>query len=350
MCSSIKALTAGILVSCVFSAASAEVSLTLTTDFIVKYKNRVTIDSDVTPVFFSQVHQRGATGDKDGDIHVAVLPGSEIGLSTVIELQNARDVRAAIDMLQQARQNNAAIKVTGVWRIWAEHGGEFRYIQGAPIPRYPHSNPDHVFEIHPITQVGNMSTLASLAPIEGFTAPDQRAADAFHAYERIRSEIHPHKKSEPITDNSNHSILMPSDYATVRLQMAGFNYVKFLMRLTDKRGFEVEDGVWAQPEDGMFVFAEIYDPDDDEEPLVQKRRLGFVRDSEPFRKVSGMNVGDCMLVLGIPRLNLELIAWRLGLGVRQPHSNEVLSWNLPYEMVVAAIYDDQPRSCGPGAH
>jgi exodeoxyribonuclease V alpha subunit len=35
---------------------------------------------------------------------------------------------------------------------------------------------------------------------------------------------------------------------------------------------------------------------------------------------------------------------------RQPHSNEVLSWNLPYEMVVAAIYDDQPKSCGPGAH
>jgi hypothetical protein len=346
----IKSFVIGVLASCISTVAVSEVELTLTTDFILKYKNRVTIDAEVTPVFFSKIHGRGATGGDDGDIHIAVLPSAEIGLSTVIELQNARDAGDAIDLLQQARQSKEAIGVTGVWRIWAEHGGEFRYIQGAPIPKYPHSNPDHVFEIHPVTKVGSQSTLATLAPIEGFTAPDERALDAFHTYERIRSEIRPHKKSQPITDNSHHSILMPSDSATIRLQMAGFNYVKFRMRLTDKRGVEIEDGVWAQPEDGMFVFAEIYGPDEDEEPLVHKRRLGFVRDSEPFRKVGGMKIGDCMLVLGIPRLNLELVAWRLGLGVRQPHSNEVLSWNLPYELVIVAVYDDQPKPCGPGAH
>ena len=122
-----------------------------------------------------------------------------------------------------------------------------------------------------------------------------------------------------------------------------------MRKIEGDHGYETAPKKWAQPEDGLYLFVEIYDPNGPkDEPLVRKRRIGFVKGTKPYEKAANLEIGQCMLVLGMPRLNLELVAWRLGLGVTKPHDASVLKWNVPYEMVIVGIYDDQPKPCGPG--
>jgi len=42
-------------------------------------------------------------------------------------------------------------------------------------------------------------------------------------------------------------------------------------------------------------------------------------------------------VVGIPRINLALVAWRAAHAQERP---EVLSWNLPYEIIVVGVFDN----------
>ena len=65
----------------------------------------------------------------------------------------------------------------------------------------------------------------------------------------------------------------------------------------------------------------------------------FVKDTPPAEKVKTMKKGECLHVLGVPRINLQLVAWRV------EHKNErpgILEWNLPYEMVIVGVY---PGGC-----
>ena len=64
--------------------------------------------------------------------------------------------------------NSEAIPVTGVWRLWCEHGGDKAFVQGAAFPEPTNTNPDHVFEIHPITAIGRLQLLGSFVPVHGF--------------------------------------------------------------------------------------------------------------------------------------------------------------------------------------
>jgi hypothetical protein len=115
--------------------------------------------------------------------------------------------------------------------------------------------------------------------------------------------------------------------------MVGFNYVHFKMRLIDRQQ--------PAPPDGEIVYASILDLGD--ELLVQKRRVIFVKDTQPLTKEAGMAAGDCMEVLGIPRINLAVLSWRVRNAQQRP---EVLTWGLPYEIIAVGVYDDQPAPCG----
>jgi hypothetical protein len=66
-------------------------------------------------------------------------------------------------------------------------------------------------------------------------------------------------------------------------------------------------------------------------------RAAAMRSRSSAFPVRTLKKGSCMLVLGMPLLNLALIAWRANEGVKNP---DVLSWNLPYEMVIVADYKD----------
>lgn len=287
--------------------------LELNRSFIEKYKNRLTISAQY---IVDAAHKKPNPGSKDGDMHVAGR-APEIGLATVAEIQNAKSVPAAVDTIHSVEGTGQSIALSGVWRIWPEHGGDNSHIQqsgaGSPYEGPTPTNPPHVFEVHPILNLGGQDLTATLQPIEGFE--EKEAEDAFSRYERSTFEIMPSK-----------------DRVRMRMRMIGYNYVKFMLKLRKR---------FHREEDGEFVSAAIYSAKEDEqELLVHDRRVGFVAGTAPDEKQKSLQVGDCMLVLGIPRVDLALVSWRIR------HGGDALRWSMPYEIIALGVYDDTPTKCG----
>jgi hypothetical protein len=89
--------------------------------------------------------------------------------------------------------------------------------------------------------------------------------------------------------------------------------------------------------DGSFVYAKVRDWDG--ELVARKKRMVFVKDTPPELAVRDLKRGDCIRALGIPRLNLALVSWRVRNSEAKP---DVLGWNLPYEIIVVGVY---PSDC-----
>jgi hypothetical protein len=290
------------------TAILAETELTLNMEFVERYKNRATISTDY---FVDRAHARPNPPNKDGDMHFAGR-SPQIGLATVAEIQNAAEMRAAVDRVHQVEGTGQAIRVAGVWRIWPEHGGEQEHVQGERLSPFNTTNPPHVFEIHPVTQIDQLNLLASLHPIAGFETKD--ADTAFGVYERTRSRIS-----------------VDASAVTISMPMAGYNYVEFLFRLTN---------VATTAADGEFAFGSILDLEG--EMKVQNRRVAFIRGSAPDAQLLMMRPGNCLHLLGIPRVDLALVSWRVRNASARP---EVLTWGLPYELVAVGVYGGVAEAC-----
>jgi hypothetical protein len=309
------------LLACIAIPAHAEVEVTLRKSFIEKYKNRVTI---TTPFLVDKVKSSVNPPTEDGDLHIAGRPIGEIGLVTVVEIQNAKDADAAVALVRQSAGSNAQLNVTGVWRVWFEHAGTAPQKQGAAMQTAKNTNPPHVFEIHPATRIGDIDLLNTLRPIQGYTKPDN-SSTRIHMVETMTGKLK-----------------VASTTATVRAGGNKPNYISFTMKLLPgKHGYQRPNGSWTQPADGQFVFAKIYDHDN--ELLAHKRRVAFVKDSEPHQKLQSLQPNECLNILGITRLNLELISWRIKNAKNKP---EVLGWNLPYELVAVGVKGDKSH-CAP---
>jgi hypothetical protein len=305
----VLAISAVFIVPCV---AFADNVLELRSSFIEKYKNRLTITCDYT---VDAAHKHPNPGSKDGDMHIAGRC-SEVGLHMVAEIQNAKTAPEAMAEVHRVEGAETTIPVTGVWRIWPEHAGNFDHIQqvgaGPEWTDPPPTNPPHVFEIHPVTQLAGHDLLPTLKAIPGF---DPHAADeAFQRYESASFEM----------------AVAPKSHVRMHMQMVGYNYVTFVMELVAR------DRVAP---DGEFVYAAIRSTDGD--VLAHKKRIGFVKDSEPYRTEQSMTVGQCVTLLGIPRLDLALVSWRAGHAKSNPAA---LKWSFPYEMVAVAV-SGAPTDC-----
>src|SRR5262249_54013362 len=156
----------GMLSTCLFflasSTARSEIVIVLKNKFIEDYKDRVTIQADFT---VDKAHARPNPPSKDGDLHVAGRE-PQIEPPTVAEIMNARSEKEAVQAIHDAEGAEEPIKIAGAWRIWCEHGGDSKQVQGAKLKPFKTTNPDHVFEIHPITQIEDRSLLKSLKPIK----------------------------------------------------------------------------------------------------------------------------------------------------------------------------------------
>jgi hypothetical protein len=62
------------------------------------------------------------------------------------------------------------------------------------------------------------------------------------------------------------------------------------------------------------------------------------------KKVRGTKRGDTLVVMGMPRIDLALVSWRTRDADQQP---EALMWNLPYEVIVVGVYEDQNTEAAP---
>ena len=72
------------------------------------------------------------------------------------------------------------------------------------------------------------------------------------------------------------------------------------------------------------------------DPLLRNRRMVFAAGTTPDQRISAMHARDTPEVLGIRRINLALVSWRVRTARSRP---EVLDWNLPYEIIVVGVYE-----------
>jgi hypothetical protein len=98
--------------------------LELNRTFIEQHKNQLTIS---VMYLVDAAHKKPNPPAKDGDLHAAGR-AAEIGLPTVAEIQNAKDVPDAVSRIRNVEGSGQAIALSGVWRIWPEHGGDNSHI------------------------------------------------------------------------------------------------------------------------------------------------------------------------------------------------------------------------------
>jgi hypothetical protein len=299
-----------LIVLCAQSICLAQIEITLDRSYVSDGANRATITSDVHVVKTSAIHRAA----DEGDIHAAGT-GTKIGMVAVAEVMNAKSERThAVKQLTGSASSGQSVRITGAWRIWCEHGGEQQYVEGQAAPPLESSGQAHVFEIHPATKIYDTDVRHTWVPIDGFTYKE--ASNAFKTYERTRSEI-----------------TFDAQTITISTEQAGDNYTEFLAQL-------LEDP--HDLSDGESVFADIYDTQG--ELLVHKRRLIFVTGTPPEQVLRNKHKNDRIQVVGIPRFDLALVHYRVKQAEKHGVNANSVHWNLPYELIIGAVTDDDPQS------
>jgi hypothetical protein len=277
--------------------------------FIEKYKNRATLTMRFK---IDRAHDSpnsiGSDGD-DGDLHMSGRAQQDVGLPLVAEIVNAAQgsQQPARTLVKQNKGNGQEISVTGAWRFWFEHPSATQQVQGNTVPAPADTNPAHVFEIHPITQVGNAGILKSFTPIPQFQPYD--AKTAFGEYDKLRVTLQ----------------AMNATQVTLNANKAGHNYAEFVMEL---QGAPVKSD-----DDGRMVLAKVFDAEGNiaAKTLV---RMVFVPGTPPAEKAKTLKKGDRLHVLGIPRVNLERISFLVS-----QNGNNSITTSLPYEMIIVAVLE-----------
>jgi hypothetical protein len=284
-------------------AADAQITIKLKNSFIDEFKDKVTMGAKFTVDATSKIHP----ASQDGDIHIAGR-APEIGLASVAEIMNAKMEKPIVKQIQGLAGTNTPIKLTGVWRLWCEHGGQITQEQGKDPGPLTSSGATHVFEIHPVTDVAGTSVLETIQPIAGFQYKD--ADEAFTAYER-----------------TNEQIISGSDFTTLVTEKVGFNYVEFVLEIES-------DSNIHSVSDGTFALADVLNLQ--LEKIVNRRRMVFVKGTAADDLVKTLKPGDRLHVIGVPRIDLELIHWRVE---HADDARKPLTWNLPYEIVIVGLVE-----------
>lgn len=280
-------------------------TVTLKKAFIEKYKNRATIDATF---IVDHAHAHPNPPQKDGDMHVAGRAQNEVGLPMVAEVMNAAapGQSAAVQTIHADEGNNTQVAISGVWRFWFEHPSAAPQIQFATVPPAQNTNPDHCFEIHPITKFAGAAVPDSLQFVPGFTA--HPAKDSFGSYEKLTV-----------------TLKVSASGVTLNSPKAGFNYVEFFIEFIGQPQ-PLDDG-------GMVALANVLEQSQGE-PIVEKVRMIFVPGTPPAKrlKTNPPQEGDEWHVLGIPRVSLEAISsWVKGGG------GSTGKRKLPYEMIIVGV-------------
>ncbi|MEJ2697926.1 MAG: hypothetical protein P8013_14935 [Candidatus Sulfobium sp.] len=270
--------------------------------FIERYKDRVTID---TSFRVDEAWKKPNPPYMDGDFHFSGRT-RQVGLPTVGEIVNAAYEKNAVDRIQFAEKTGDHLKISGVWRLWPEHAGTADEEQGEKLPELESANPDHVFEIHPVTRVDGISLLGSFHPVEGFSPgnPDT----VFKLYQEVPCRLRVKSKTVSIVTRKGL-----------------YNDVEFLMEMIDDH--QTVTG------DGRFVTAAVRDLDG--KLLVHRLRMVFMKDTPPERVVKNLKRGDRLHVYGIPRVSFNEISRRIA----EYHENPgLLTRNLPYEVIIIGFF------------
>jgi hypothetical protein len=285
------------------------IKLTLTKKFIDDFADVATIESDFRVDDVGAIHK----AVDDGEVHIGGVAAAA-KLATVAELTNPQ--KPMVKRFRELAKNgpnptDRTIHLKGVWRLWMEHPGTLDQDQNGTLPKnFNKSNPDHIFEIHPISDVDGTSLLDTFRPISGFPAHDIQ--DAVSAYENVPCKIR-----------------VDGDNVTINSKSIGFNFTKFELEF-------LEDPHIIP--DGILVLCHINDLDG--ELVARRRRIVFVQGTQAEAKGRTMKEGDRLKVLGLVRMNLRLIKWRIENSRDPSDPEDPLNWDLPYEIVVIGVLSD----------
>ena len=284
------------------SAASPE-TLILKRAWLDKFKDRATIDASFTIDHADESADPAAAG---GDMHVAGSAPQEVGLPIVAKLMNggASGERSLFDLIHKNEPSGQPSPITGAWRLWFEHPAAMQQ-QFAQFPHAANTNPDHSFEIHPITKYAGLDAGASVDFVPGFPAHD--AQSSFGSYEKMSI-----------------SVQATSSAVILDAKKSGFNYAVFHMKLLGKT-IPLDDG-------GAAVLANVSDASDEETVIASKIRMIFLPGTNPFKKIGQGGDGLEFDALGIPRLNLNAISTFINAAGTAPAQRQ-----LPYEMIVVGL-------------
>lgn len=279
-----------------------EIAIEINKSFIEKYKNRVTIHATFT---VDKAMGSPLPAPIDGDLHFAGR-APQVALPMVGEIANAADEKEAVDLVHGAEGTGQPLKVSGVWRLWPEHAGSAVEKQGKPLVAFDTDKPDHVFEIHPVTEINGLEVLESFKPVKGFSPGG--AQRTFGIYQKVSC-----------------TLTVKPRAVSIVTETGLYNDVEFIMEVADDRQHVVRDG--------RFVIGAARDLDGG--LLVERLRMVFAKGTPPERAVRLLKRGDRLHVYGIPRLDAAEISRR----VRDSGTNPaLLTGTLPYEIVILAVY------------
>ena len=301
----LRTAVASALAACyLFSNAPAFAGrVSLKKAWVEKYKDRATIEATF---HIDDAHDAPNPASKDADLHIAGR-SLQVGIPTVAEIMNARTKPAA---LQEVRnKKGSSVKVVGAWRLWFEHPPKAGKLQAQNLNQLPQplkgTNPDHIFEIHPLSEISAIALGDTFTKIENFKTKE--ATEAFGRYKKLKAAVR--------ADGSGMTIDSPQ---------VGFNYAEFWMVAKGKPK-ALKDG-------GRVVLADVF-ARDGEGPVATDIRMIFVPDSAPFAKVASIKSGSELHVLGIPRVSLnELYSFAYS------PANTGERRALPYEMIIVGVY------------
>ena len=296
------------VLSALLAAALAQgITVSLRNSFVDEFRRRTTISGSF---IVHAAHETPNTIAKDGDMHIAGECDS-VGLPMVAEIMNARNYAESggcLELVHQLEADGEATTIEGVWRLWFEHPGSQNQTQFGNNPLHgPDTNPDHVFEIHPVTKFGPHSLLDSFARI--------KEGNQEFAYKKVEDAIDQWK-------NKSFTVQPAGTRTKITSKTASFNYVKMRVAKLPDSTFEVEDGT--------FMYASVYGMSSNKR-LKRKARLVLVEGTDPQEALRDADVGQKVTVIAMPRVSLSLVAWRRD-------NPEGRNWTLPYELVIVAVF------------
>ena len=298
-----KQLRLVVLLLLVLPLAAQNNTVVLKRAFVEQYKDRATIDATF---IVDHAHKSPNPPANDGDMHVAGRAQKEVGLPMVAEVVNAAQPgeKNAVDEIHSVEGKNTPVSITGVWRFWFEHPAK-QQIQFDNVPVAKNTNPDHSFEIHPLTKFDKNDVTSSFQPVNGFEPYD--AQTAFGGYEKLKMTL-------SATDSA----------ISISASKAAYNYAEFTMTLAGNPK-KLKDGGYA-------VLANVNGKAD--ESIATNVRMIFVPGTPPLQQLLSQKLGDGdqMHVIGIPRINLNAVS-----AFVKASSGQTLTRKLPYEMIIVAV-------------
>lgn len=287
--------------------AQAGSELTLKRAWVTKYAERTSIAITMDVRHSHTRPNRIKSGGDDGDMHFSGV-STGVGLPFVAEIVNAglEAQQPAVQDIIAASKDSTSVAVTGAWRLWFEHPAQSQ-TQGGDNAFYPdHTNPNHSFEIHPISREDDHSLVQSFIPIRGYAA-------------------YPAEKAFPYFDSCVVTIKASRSGISLRSKKLKYNYVRFHIQLA-------EDPMPVS--DGFIVPAEVLNETGEDDVVSGARRMIIVGGTPAASVIGQAKAGDRFEVLGIPRISLYGV-----LELVRRNGTAQFNAALPYEMIVVGVYD-----------